>query len=153
MMRRFRFSLQPVHDLRQLRLDEAEREFGRASQEVAAAAAALAEAGRVRLAATEAYSAALTRGSLDPHEIMLRNDYLTSLALQERESRERLEALARELDRRREAMAAAAREADATGKLRERQLARHRAEADRAEQLNLDDMATLATARRLREAS
>ena len=56
-----------------------------------------------------------------------------------------------DLEARRQAVVETSRAAEATSRLRERQLARHELEAARQEQNMLDEMATVSSARRLTE--
>lgn len=152
-MKRFQFSLQSVHNLRQLHRDEAERDLARAAAEVSHASASLDEAAHIRHAALETYAATLRSGALNPHEAALRASYLAALVRREADARERVAALERERDGRRQAAAEAARQAEVTAKLRERHRARYESEAARNEQNNLDEMATVAFARRFTQNS
>lgn len=148
-MKKFKFSLQTVHNLRQEQRDKAERELARAATEVANAAAHLDEAVNNRAAAEQNYAAKLhSEDSLDPHEIALRADYLTLLTQRQRAASERLFTLEQERETRRRTAVMAARAAEATSKLRDRHRARHHLEAMRTEQNDLDEMATLLAARR-----
>jgi flagellar export protein FliJ len=153
-MKRFKFTLQTVHDLRETALDKAEREMARISSEISDAEAQLHEATRIRLAAAEDYiSSFIAGGPPAAHEISLRASYLDLLARREAEAQARLAALTRQREAQRERVAEAARAAQVTATLHERQRARHNLEAKRAEQNMLDELATLAAARRLRETS
>lgn len=149
-MKRFRFQLQTVHDLRETRRDEAERSLAEAAQQVFAAAAQLDDANRSLTEAAENYAAMLGDGALDAHEASLRASYLITLTRRREDARTRLAAVEREREVRRQVVVEASRAAEATAKLRERQSARHALETARDEQNNLDEMATSATARRLR---
>lgn len=148
-MKRFRFQLQTVHDIRETRRDEAERNLAEAAQQVFAAAAQLEEADRSLAAAAETYAAQMRVGALDAHEASLRASYLLTLTRRRQDARTHLDAVERERETRRLASVEASRAAETTAKLRERQRARHALEAARDEQNNLDEMATSATARRL----
>ena len=150
-MKRFKFSLQAVHDLRETAREEAERHLARAGAEVSHAAAELDRVLRLRETETANHLARLQRGALDAHEIALHMGYLDALAQREREARAHLLAAERARDERRQAAVAATQAAEATAKLRERESRRHQLEAARTEQNMLDEMATLSLARRLME--
>ncbi len=147
-MKRFRFNLQSVHDVREQEREQAERQLAQASSEVARAATNADEATGNKARALEEFAARLRPGDLDASEAALRASYL--LTLDQRETLARREVSAREHERERCRRVAieTTRAAEATAKLRERQQSRHRADALRAEQNDLDELATLAAARR-----
>lgn len=147
-MKKFRFTLQPIHDLREMRRDEAERSHAQAIAAVTEANSRLDEAESTRREAAESLRSLLQHGQLDPHEVALRSSYLSSLIAREADARTRLAALEEERERRRHKMAEAARAAEATAKLRERQSARHFEALARYEQNQLDEMAVVTAARR-----
>lgn len=147
-MKKFRFTLQPVHDLREMRRDEAERSHAQAIAAVAEANGRLDEAENTRREAAESLRRVLQSGQLDPHDVALRSGYLSALIAREADARTRLAALEDERERRRRTVAEAARAAEATAKLRERQSARHHEAVARHEQNLLDEMAVVTAARR-----
>lgn len=148
-MKKFRFSLQAVHDLRVLRQDDAEREMAQTAHAVQEARAQLERAISLRERAIDDYSAALRSQRLDPHDAVLRTNYLRILAQQESEQSARVHKLEQTLAAKREILACAAREAEATAALREQHRAHHASELARHEQNSLDEMASIAAARRL----
>jgi flagellar export protein FliJ len=147
-MKRFRFSLQTVHNVREARRDMAEAELARAAAELRQAEAQLDAARQARLAREEQHAAALTPGALDLREIEFRVAYLSTLAARERDASSRVGQLEREHEEQRCATADAARDAEATANLRELHRARHGEAATRHAQNTLDEMATLAAGRR-----
>jgi flagellar export protein FliJ len=149
-MKRFHFPLQTVHNLREMRLEEAERVLAEAITKVAEARISLDELVRTREKATDEYSSKISSGVIDPYEMMMTISYLDQLSLKECEARARLATLEKECDARRFAVTEAAKEAEATAKLRERHHKRYKAEQARSEQEMLDEMATIASNRRLR---
>jgi flagellar export protein FliJ len=146
-MKKFRFTLQTVHDLREARRDEAERALFRAASAARAASEQLEETKQTHLRATETYAAKLQEGEIDPFDALLSINYLASLNRRERETHAQLEELEKAREAQRALTAAAAREAEATSRLRQRQRERHHLELARYEQEMLDEMATLAQAR------
>ena len=147
-MKKFRFTLQTVHDLRMRTREEAEREFARATHNLNEARAQLQEAVRQREQAVDAYATLLYSGKFDAQEAALQTDYLRALTQLEIEQRARIQTLEEEVAAKRDMVARAARDAEATASLREQHHARHLAEAARHEQSMLDEMATLSVARR-----
>lgn len=139
-MKRFKFRLQTVHNLREQRRDEAEQALLQAAAEVTAGEAALDELLRQR-AAAESKMARAT-GQIYADELALQLDYLGFLGQRERDLRLRLA----ELEQKREAVRAravqAARDAEVTSQLKQRQQERYAAEVALAEQNFLDEMAT-----------
>jgi flagellar export protein FliJ len=140
--------LESVHNLRQMRRDEAERRLGQASAVIQAEMAAIEEIERVRAVLESKLSDAT--GALNAAEISLNVDYLAQLSEREAWSRQRLAALERERELLRTAALSAAREAEVTGRLRANQHARHSADNLRAEQKWLDEIAVVAALRERR---
>ncbi|MFN0085848.1 MAG: flagellar export protein FliJ [Blastocatellia bacterium] len=147
-MKRFKFSLESVHNLRASRREEAERKLGLASSVIRAETAAIEDLGRAR-AVIEAKLATAT-GLLNAAEVSMQVDYLALLAEREVWARQHLAMLERERDELCQIVQAAAREAEVTGKLRAGQHAMHTAEIARAEQNWLDEIAVASTLRRER---
>jgi flagellar export protein FliJ len=150
-MKQVHFPLQTVHDLRELRREEAERQLAQSADAVAAAAAQLDEAIRLHAATAEQYAKTYASGALDPQEAAMRSNYLTALARRIQAARVALTKQENEYEARRHLAIAAARNAEVTAKLREHHDARYAAERSRYEQTQLDELATAAQARRLVE--
>lgn len=150
-MKKFKFSLQTVHDLRASTRDKAEGELARAHAEVAHAEAAVDHAHYMRNREADAIANAYNTGTIDPREAAHRFGYLELLAKHEIQARERLHSLERDRERVRETVTRAARDAEVTNKLRDRHMARHRAEVTRTEQISLDELVMLVGARRQME--
>jgi flagellar export protein FliJ len=150
-MKKFRFSLQAVHDLREARRDEAERALARTATAAQEAAERLEETRDAHARASDAFAGRLQFGEIDPFEATLSVNYLASLLKRERDDHARLQERERVHEAQRAITTEAARAAEATSRLRERQRERHKLETSRAEQEMLDEMATLAQARLIRE--
>ena len=144
-MKRFRFSLETVHNLREARRDEAERELGQATAAVVKAQEhiSLIEDTRTSIEATIAN----TTGPIDTNDLSLKLGYLEMLEQRQRAATAELQQVERARESSREAAVSAAREAEVTGQLRMRQRARYEAEIARAEQEMLDEMAISALLR------
>jgi flagellar FliJ protein len=141
-MKRFKFRLATVHNLREQRRDAAELELGRAAAAVQDAAAAIEAIQRQRDALETKLSK--TTGLVYADELALQLNYLNYLDEREQAARQQLAARERERETCRQAALHAGREAEVTAQLRERQQARHTAEAGRVEQEMLDEMAVSA---------
>lgn len=146
-MKKFRFSLQTLHDLREARRDEAERTLVRTAAASAEAAETLSETRLAHARASDAYAHSLRAGEIDPFEATLSVNYIASLLQREREDHARLKERERAHEAQQKITADAACEAEATSRLRDRQRERHRLETARTEQGILDEMATLSHAR------
>src|ERR1043165_3758262 len=90
-MKKFRFSLQTVHDLREARRDEAERNLSCKATAAQEAAEQLAETRHTHARASDAFAARLQFGEIDPFEATLSVNYLAALLKREREDYARLE--------------------------------------------------------------
>ncbi len=151
-MKRFKFSLQTLHTLRERERDQAETRLAEADAEIRHAETHLQDATATHTRAAENYIAALHNGdNVDAHLCQMQADYLHALAHREQHARLRLHSLEATREHQRQLTVAAARAAETTANLREHHHARHRAELARGEQLALDEMATLAAARKSRE--
>ena len=147
-MKKFRFSLQTVHDLRAKARDAAEQELAHAFSHVRDARFELEATIQLREQVTDDYAAALHADSLDPQDAALRNDFLRSLIERETEHRAHIAQLEEVVAAKREHLARLAREAQVTARLREQHLSRHCSEVARHEQNMIDEAATLIAARR-----
>lgn len=141
-MKRFKFSLATVHQLREQRKDATERELGRAAAAVVTAMEAADEIARQR----DAYEAKLAHltGQVYAEDLMMQLNYLGLLAQREQEARQHVATLEREREACRAVAVKAAREAEVTEQLRQRQLARYAADVARAEQEMLDELSVSA---------
>lgn len=148
-MKRFKFRLQTVHNLREQQRDEAERALLKATAEVAAGEAALEEMQRQREVAETKMARAT--GQVYAEELALQLDYLDFLAQRERALQARLAELERNREAMRENALNAARDAEVTSQLKQRQKERYEAELAIAEQNFLDEMATNIVRRGLEE--
>lgn len=155
-MKRFKFSLQTLHDLRQ-------RERERAEMQLVEIAAALRVAEvdwqavvNLRAESATRYIAALSTDEAHTDtayhlQMQWQADYINSLIHREQAAHRNLRALEAKRDAQRQAVMIAAQAAETMVNLRAQHQARHYAEAARQEQLALDESATLAHTRRQRE--
>lgn len=146
-MKKFRFSLQTVHQLRERAQADAEAELARANGEVARAIETVESAKQAREDAMNTYTQMFLSGQLSHAETMLRAGYLIVLADRIIEAQKILAEREREREVVRQKVIAATTRAEATATLRDQQFAEYRAEAEREEQEQLDEIATLRAAR------
>ncbi len=147
-MKKFKFTLQAVHDLRESRRERAERELAEANSELYRANAQLEEVVRARQKALDRYMMLYQSRELDVSMIGAHTDFLGSLFLREREARTFIAEAELRLEEKRRGVTEAMRETETTAKLREHQRDLHRQESNRNEQTMLDEMAVMAAARR-----
>lgn len=148
-MKKFKFSLQTVHNLRESKRDKEEQELIGLRKHVEEATARIERIECERAELADNYGAKLQSGAIDPIEAAMTSNYMTVLAHRERNARTNLKQAEHAVDRQRIKLVEAERDVEATSRLRERQLQRHEQEAARKEQNLLDELATVATARRL----
>ncbi|NNE65133.1 MAG: flagellar export protein FliJ [Pyrinomonadaceae bacterium] len=147
-MKKFKFKLESVHNVRELREEKEQSVFARLQKEVTAAEERLEEIHRRRVEAMDTYVSDLAGGkSADPSEMDLHAKHFASL------EKLRIEA-ERDLEEKRFAcreqagqLSAAAREVKVTGKLREKQKALYDQELAKREQNAVDEITSAKYAR------
>jgi flagellar export protein FliJ len=147
-VKRFKFRLQTVHDLREMQRESAEQKLAEAGARMAQAGDQLAKIECRLEEAASSYAQSLQSGEVDPFESALHTNFLNSLSQQKSAAREQLAKMKSEYDSCRQLAIEAARAVEATDKLRERQRARYKLETQRTEQNMLDEMAMLLAGRR-----
>lgn len=152
-MKRFKFSLQTLHDLREQEREDAERALAQAVAEVARAAAKIEELRGAINQAVAAYAAHLQTKELQPHEAQMHTEYLVTLDRQLTATRAHHDDCERRRETRLQELIKASAAAEATAKLREQYYARYVAELVREDQNLMDELATIATVRRMRGTS
>lgn len=146
-MRRFKFRLQKLLEVRQLREDALRQELARAQEAVRREKAVLEKLRAARGAALEGLRANVD-GALDVQWIAAYHRYLEFLACRIEEQRAVVDRAVREEALKREALIAARRARKVVEKLRERAYARYREEVSRSEQAFLDEVGTMRYARK-----
>jgi flagellar export protein FliJ len=147
-MKRFKFSLQAVHDLRESRQETAERELANVNSELYRANAQLEEVVRSKQKALERYLLMYQANEIEVSMVAAHTDFIGSLFKREREAKAHIREVEMRLEEKRQAVTEAMRNTETTAKLRERQRQNHQQEINRNEQTMLDEMAVLAVARR-----
>lgn len=148
-MKRFQFSLEAVHNVREMRRDAAERAMAAVAAELQGAQAQLEKVMRQRQSAMENYVLLHQSTKIEAAHFASHTDYLGSLSLHERHARVMILQVEEKLTLKRQALTEASRQTKTTTNIRERQRERHHLEMAQHEQKVLDEMAVIAVARRL----
>jgi flagellar export protein FliJ len=146
-MKKFKFSLQTVHQVREFKRDNAERDLIAAGVELDKAKAHLEEVLSLRQKAVNQYFDLHQTSQIEASTVVMHTNYIGSLMELERLARNLIATKERHVASKREVLVEASRQSETTANLRERQFERHVLETARKEQLLLDEMAVLAVAR------
>lgn len=151
-MKKFKFTLQTVHKVRELKSERENLTLSELQSEAQRAAKRVANIEALRNDAVDKYTKRLRAGThLNPVEMELSAKHFASLnAMQkdaQREADEKEQACLRQID----VVKAARVEVKVTDKLQSDQKRRHQIEADRQEQNNLDDLVSAKYARRVQQ--
>lgn len=136
-MKRFRFRMQPVLDLREMQEDEAARALGEARQAESLEREQLSCLMGLRDSVESEMEA-----SFDPQHAMAYLGYLSRLQGRIHSQQEQVQEMARVAEDRRESLVQASVERRKLEKLKERRQEEHRAEVLAAEEKELDDLRT-----------
>ncbi|MCY7345026.1 MAG: flagellar export protein FliJ [Pyrinomonadaceae bacterium] len=149
-MKKFKFTLQTIHSVREMRQEKEEFVLSQMQAEAIKTAGRIRQIEEARQAAIENYNTSLKRGeAMNIGEMELETAHIASLDRQRRQTQELLEQQNQSCLRQKTTLAAAAREVKVTEKLRETQQTRHRTELDRHEQNALDEMVSANYARKM----
>jgi flagellar export protein FliJ len=148
-MKRFNFTLQTVHYVREVKRDAAERALAAVAVELQAAQEQLETVLRQRHAAMEKYVLVHQSQEIEAAIFASHTDYIGSLILRERQARVMILQVEERVTVKRKVLTEASRQTETTANLRERQRERHHQEIAQHEQKMLDEMAVVATTRRL----
>lgn len=146
-MKKFKFTLQTVHKIRERRRDNAEQELAAANIELDKAIAHLNDILDMRQHAVNRYVVLHEASQLEASTVAMHTNYIGSLMELERLARISIAKSEKHVALKREKLIEASREEETTANLRDRQFERHVLETARKEQLLLDEMAVLAVAR------
>ena len=149
-MKKFKFSLQTVHNVREMRQEKEEFVLSQLQADADRLAGRLAEFERMHLAAIENYAARMgTGGVINISEIELERNHITALDALIRKTRQELETKKKSCSQQAQKVAAAMREVKITDRLRETQKSRYNLEQSRHEQNSLDEIISAGFARRM----
>jgi flagellar export protein FliJ len=147
-MKRFRFSLQAVHYVREIKREVAERALATTASELRDAQAQLETVQGQRQSAIDKYLLLQQAQEIDAAAFGSYTAYIDSLGELERQVRAAIHQIDGRIAGRRLALIEALRETETTATLRERQRERHHLASAQHEQKLLDEMAVIAVARR-----
>lgn len=152
-MKRFKFSLESVHKVREIRQERESVILGELKAEAIRAAERVANLESMRRDAIERYTRRVTSGErVDAMEMELSSKHFASLDLLQREAEAELARRNHDCDIQIAAVTEALRDVKITENLRETQKKRHQSEFDREQQNSIDEMVTTRHGRRtLRE--
>ncbi|MEK7724446.1 MAG: flagellar export protein FliJ [Acidobacteriota bacterium] len=150
-MKKFKFTLQTVHNVREMKQEREEMTLAEIIMEVNRATERIAQIEKMRLEAVEKYTQRLRAGEvLNATEMELNAKYFNSLDGLQREAEKLLSEKNLACTAQRVKLAGAAREVKITDRLREHQYLRHQLEADKQQQINLDEIVSAGYARKMR---
>lgn len=150
-MKKFRFTLQTVHNVRELKQEREQFTLSQLQYEAAKAAEQIEMIEAAYLRAMENYSRKINGGKpLHVGEMELATMHLSSLDQQKRRAIETLEEKKRACQNQSAKLAAATREVKVTKRLRETQVQRHQLDIAKHEQNALDELVSANFAREMR---
>lgn len=148
-MKRFKFSLQTVHHVRELKSERENLALSELHIEAEKAQQRVAHIELMRTEAVEKYLQRLRSGDLDPREMEMSSNHFASLDSLQMEAQKAAEETRQACLRQLELVKAARVEVKVTEQLRDTQHKRHHEEVARHEQNSVDDLVTAKFARRI----
>lgn len=149
-MKKFKFTLQTVHNVRQMRQEKEQLLLGQLQFEMNQISEQIEQIKQMRETAIENYHLRLKPGqAINPAEIEMETGNIAYLKRRLEEAEKSLEAKKEECLKQTEKVVLASRDVKITERLREKQNARHNLELSRLEQNLLDEMATSSFARHI----
>lgn len=151
-MKKFKFSLESVHKVREIRQERESVILGELRAAAQRAAEKIEHVEKMRHEAIEKYTRRLTNGErVDAMEMELSSKHFASLDRLQKDAEAELAQRNRDCEIQIAAVTDAMRNVKITENLRETQFVRHRAEFDREQQIGIDEIVTTTFARRSRE--
>lgn len=150
-MKKFEFSLQTVHNVREIRQEREEAALAQLNAEADDAQTKVVSAEKNRIKAYDDYTERLQSGTLDPVEMVLTTNYLSALTNYEQQARQSLELKKQACQRQTENVVVAAQQVKATATLRDSEQAKYTLNAARAEQNALDELNSINFARKMKQ--
>jgi flagellar export protein FliJ len=148
-MKRFQFSLEAVHNVREMQRDAAERALAAENADLQAAQLRLDQLICQRQSAMANYLLLHQSTEIEVAHFASHTDFLGSLAMLERQARIKILQVEERITLKRQALTEASRQTKTTSNIRDRQRERYHQEIAQHEQKALDEMAVVAIARRL----
>ncbi|MCW5960206.1 MAG: flagellar FliJ family protein [Pyrinomonadaceae bacterium] len=149
-MKKFKFNLQTVHDVREMREENEQLELARLQNDVEKAVAEIERIEMLKAQALENYSARLNTGKpMNAFELELNSNHISNLDRLKRDAVAVLESRKAACAVQTAKVAKAMQAVKITGKLRENQALKHKGEADRSEQTAVDELVSANYARQI----
>lgn len=149
-MKKFKFTLQSVHNVRELREENEQLELSRLQAEAEKAAERIRQIEDLKREALEKYTARLHSDEpINVFELEMNSNHLSNLDRLRREAVEILEQKEKACARQRDSVAAATRSVKVTSRLRDTQEQRHRSDVEKKEQTAADELVSATYARRM----
>lgn len=150
-MKKFKFTLQTVHNVREMKQEKEEQTLAEMIGEMTRVSERIGQLEKMRQEAIARYTQRLQAGEiLNATELELNAKYFNSLDDLQREAEKELAAKNHACTMQRAKLAAAAREVKITDRLREQQFLRHQQEVEKQQQTALDEIVSAGFARKLR---
>lgn len=152
-MKKFKFTLQTVHNVREMRQEKEKIVLGELQTEANKISLQVAQIEKTRIDAIESYAQRLNSGEqLNAMEMELNLNHFASLNRLQQEAEKVLEQKNKACQMQGKTVAAAMREVKITDRLRETQQIRHQMESARQEQNSIDEMISANFARQMVQA-
>lgn len=149
-MKKFKFTLQAVHNVREMKQEKEQLILSEMQAEAVKAADRIKEIEQLRAKAIENYARRLAIGTtIDPFELELNSNHISALDRMQQEAQKALEAKKQACLHQSKTVEAATRQVKITNRLRETQQTRHKLEASRQEQNALDELVSANFARQM----
>jgi len=140
-MKKFKFNLQTVHDVREIRQEKEQLALAELQTEAKIIAERIKQFENMRITAIDNYKRKMKAGdTISVFELELITDHIADLDRQRMQAQEELKEKNIECAEQQNHLAAAYREVKVTDKLRENQRALHKLETMRTEQNSLDEI-------------
>jgi flagellar export protein FliJ len=152
-MKKFKFTLQTVHNVREMREDKEKLVLGELQAEADKIVRQIEQIERLRTESLENYARRLNSGEqISAMEMELNSNHFAALNRLQQETEKLLEEKRKACVAQSQTLAVAAREVKITNRLRETQALRHRLESEKQEQTAIDEMVSANFARRMAQA-
>ncbi|NNF00710.1 MAG: flagellar export protein FliJ [Pyrinomonadaceae bacterium] len=152
-MKKFKFNLQTVHDVREIHKEKEQLALAELQTEAKIISERIVQFENMRASAIDNYKRKMKAGdTISVFELELITDHIADLDRQRMQAREELVEKNQECAEQQKKLAAAYREAKVTDRLRENQKASHQLELTRKEQNSLDEIVIAKHARQMTRA-
>jgi flagellar export protein FliJ len=149
-MKKFKFTLQTVHNVREMREEKEKLVLSELQTEAERIAHQIEHIEKLRFESIENYARRLSAGEqISAMEMELNSNHFASLNRLQQETEKLLEQKKGACSAQRAKLAAAAREVQITERLREHQAKRHRLQLEQYEQTAIDEMVSANFARKI----